>query len=159
MFGVKPTKIQKFRYIYCKHFQAVMNQEEFKKYVLSEAKKYLFSLENETPTNLNKIKENVNINVEETSSKPASINPSEVKKLAEEMKKINKVIDLRNPLIISEETSSETVTKKVEDKRTLDVDAINKNKHIGFQNEGEKNKWDRMLNYRVPTDDERSEKE
>jgi hypothetical protein len=137
-----------------------MNQEEFKKYVLSEAKKYLFSLENETPANnLDTIKESVNINTEETEFKPASINPSEVKKLAEEMKKINKVIDLRNPLIVSEETLSESVTKKVDDKRTLDVDAINKNKHIGFQNEGEKNKWERMLNYQVPTDEQRSEKE
>lgn len=137
-----------------------MTKEEFKKYVLAEAQKYLFSTENEIPADsLRVIKENVTISTEEVEFKPASINPSEVKKLAEEMKKINKVIDLRNPLIVSNETISENIEKKVEDKRTLNVDSINKNKHIGFQNEGEKSKWERMLNYNVPTDEERSEKE
>jgi len=137
-----------------------MNKEEFKKHVIAEAKKYLFSKENDTPT----IKENVNIEAAEV-AKP-SITASDIKRLAEEMKKINKKIDLRNPLISESEQS--LVGKILEEgdvhlttrdsaprERELNVDDINKKKHISLQNEGEKDKWNRMLNYNVPDDEER----
>lgn len=138
-----------------------MNKEEFKKYVIAEAKKYLFSTENETPAeNLNTIKESKDI-----TSKPATLewklNPSEIKKLAEEIKKLNKKIDLRNPLISeSDESLVETIInehKSTIRERQVDVDNINKKKHVPFQNEGEKDKWNRMLNYDVPADEERPE--
>lgn len=135
-----------------------MKNEDFKKYVLAEAQKYLFSKESEVPADVLKlIKENVVITT--TSIKPA-ITPSEVKKLAEEMKKINKVVDLRNPLIAeSDESLVESILNENKTKireRELDVDDINKKKHITYQNEGEKTKWERMLNYNIPNDEERS---
>jgi hypothetical protein len=41
--------------------------------------------------------------------------------------------------------------------RSVDVDDINKKKHLDFQNESEKNKWNRLLNYSTlkSDDDER----
>lgn len=133
-----------------------MNKEDFKKYVIAEAQKYLFSTENEIP--VNKIQEN---------SAPANtfipinegkLNPSEIKNLAEEIKKINKKIDLRNPLISeSNESFIETILSenKTIRERHVDVDDINKKKHTSFKNEGEKDKWNRMLNYNVPDDENR----
>ena len=130
-----------------------MTKEEFQRYVIAEAKKHLFSSENKAPA---AIKENVEI-----TAKPAeqsSINPADIKRLAEEIKKINKKIDLRNPLISeSNESLVDTIlneNKPIKD-RELDVDNINKKKHISFQNEGEKDKWNRMVKYTVPDDGER----
>lgn len=133
-----------------------MNKEEFKKYVISEATKYIFSKEEETPSEtLNTLKENVTISTEEVKANKPSISPSEIKKLAEEMKQINKKIDLRNPLISeSSESLVESIIKKNKN-APLDVDGINKKKHINFQNEGEKEKWNRMLNYNIPDDENR----
>jgi hypothetical protein len=142
-----------------------MNKEEFKKHVIAEAKKYLFSKESDVPAEtLKLIKENVSI--EATQVKP-TINASDIKRLAEEMKKINKTIDLRNPLISESEQS--LVGKILEEgdvhlttrdshirERELDVDDINKKKHISIQNEGEKDRWNRVLNYHIPDDEERS---
>ena len=129
-----------------------MTKEEFRKYVIAEATKYLFSNENEVSAKSPKtIKENV-----ENNSFP--VTASDIKNLAEEMKKINKKIDLRNPLI-SENNDSlvESIIKdnKKSAERQLDVDGLNKKKHIAFQNEGEKDKWNRMLKYNVPIDEER----
>jgi len=144
----------------------IMNKEEFKKHVIAEAKKYLFSKENEVPAEtLKTIKENVSIEVTEV-AKPA-ITAADIKRLAEEMKKINKTIDLRNPLISeSEKSLVGTILEEgdihlthkdsnLRKERELDVDDINKKKHISVQNEGEKDKWNRMLNYNVPNDEER----
>jgi hypothetical protein len=97
-----------------------------------------------------------------------NITPDQIKKLAEEMKKINKTIDLKNPLIselgngmlstvLSESTSKESLPKETPLKeRQLDVDSINKNKNIIHINENEKEKWKRMMNYNV-FDDENKE--
>jgi hypothetical protein len=130
-----------------------MNKIEFQKYVIAEAKKYLFSTENEVPAN-SPIQEST----EADSSSEEKLTPGQIKKLAEEIKKINKTIDLRNPLISeSNESLVETILNenKPGRERQLDVDGINKSKHVSFQNEGEKDKWNRMLKYNVPNDEER----
>lgn len=134
-----------------------MNKEDFKKYVIAEAKKHLFSTENEVPAKpLNVIKENTTIEANSENK----LNPLEIKNLAEEIKKINKKIDLRSPLISeSNESFVENILKENKAalrEREVDVDDINKKKHIGFQNEGEKDKWNRMMGYNVPTDEDRS---
>jgi hypothetical protein len=93
-----------------------------------------------------------------------SITPDQIKKLAEEMKQINKSIDLKNPLISKLSTSitssvlseSSNVTEKPIKERQLDVDGINKGKNIIHVNESEKDKWKRMMNYNV-FDDENKE--
>ena len=132
-----------------------MTKEEFKKYVIAEAQKYLFSQEEDKTVPTPKIiKEDAK---KKEQGKPG-IDPLDIKRLAEEIKKINKKIDLRNPLISeSGESLGESILK---DKSTIiqdreHVDEINKKKHINFQNEGEKDKWNRMLNYNVPDDENR----
>jgi hypothetical protein len=90
-----------------------------------------------------------------------NITPDQIKKLAEEMKKINKKIDLKNPLIselgqgvlstiLNEESSTKDSLIK---ERQLDVDGINKKKNVIHVNESEKDKWKRMMSYNVFDDE------
>lgn len=132
-----------------------MTKEEFRKYVIEEAKKHLFSNENVTPANA---QEPLNEGENKSTALKEGISPSDIKTLADEIKKINKKIDLRNPLIAEgNESLFESIMNKAKpvQERALDVDDINKKKHIGFQNESEKDKWNRMLNYNVPDDENR----
>lgn len=93
-----------------------------------------------------------------------SITPDQIKKLAEEMKKINKQIDLKNPLIseLGASIASSALNESESEKearlkeRQLDVDNINKKKNIIHVNESEKDKWKRMMDYNV-FDDENKE--
>lgn len=90
-----------------------------------------------------------------------SITPDQIRKLAEEMKKINKKIDLKNPLIselgqgvlstiLNEDSSNKDSQIK---ERQLDVDGINKKKNVIHVNESEKDKWKRMMSYNVFDDE------
>ena len=130
-----------------------MNQEEFRAYVIAEAKKYLTQETPKVSKEKPKVIESVVVPV-----KP-SIAVSDITRLVDEMKKINKSIDLRNPLIFEGEGSMvESIMQEGKDalrERELDVDGINKQKHISFQNEAEKEKWNRMLKYDVPNDENR----
>jgi len=91
-----------------------------------------------------------------------SITPDQIKKLAEEMKKINKKIDLKNPLIselgenmvssVLNECKDSDSNSNLKD-RQLDVDNINKKKNIIHVNESEKDKWKRMMNYNTFEDE------
>lgn len=121
-----------------------MNKDEFKKYVISEAKKYLFSTEQKA----SEVKP-VSESVEDVSK--TELSSSDIKKLAEEIKKINKKIDLRNPMISeSEEGIVDSILNEAKNlrERGLDVDSINKQKNVGYQNESEKDKWSRMLGHK-----------
>lgn len=131
-----------------------MNKEEFKKYVLTEAQKYLFEKDKTQPSPLKTIKEN---HVVPSKIEEGTIDPIQIKKLAEEIKKINKTIDLRNPLISeSEESLVESILNNaIPLKDRALVDDLNRKKHIAFQNEGEKTKWERMLKYNIPSDEDR----
>jgi hypothetical protein len=90
-----------------------------------------------------------------------SITPDQIRKLAEEMKKINKKIDLKNPLIselgqgvLSKMLNEDSSTKDSQIKeRQLDVDGINKKKNVIHVNESEKDKWKRMMSYNVFDDE------
>ena len=90
-----------------------------------------------------------------------NITPDQIKKLAEEMKKINKKIDLKNPLIselgqgvLSTILNEDSSTKDSQIKeRQLDVDGINKKKNVIHINESEKDKWKRMMSYNVFDDE------
>lgn len=131
-----------------------MTQEEFRKYVIEEAKKHLFSNENVAPASSPKP-------ISESENKPAplkeSISPSDIKTLADEIKKINKKIDLRNPLISEgNESLVETIMGKSKplQERQLDVDSINKNKDLNHKNESEKDKWSRMIGHKKFSEDD-----
>lgn len=142
-------------YLFKNKLTTIMDKEVFKKLVIEEAKKVIFEGQENSIT-------------EKTSSNTdvKGVTPSQVKALAEEMKKINKKIDLSNPLIsesvikVVDEAAKEEIEEINESEnslrdRELDVDSINKMKHIKFQNEGEKDTWKRMLGYNIPNDEER----
>lgn len=127
-----------------------MNKEEFKKYVISEARKHLFSTEQPSPK-VEQISESVD------NESTESVNVSDIKKLAEEIKKINKKIDFRNPLISeSSEGIVDTIMNEAKAlrEREVDVNGINKQKNLNYQNESEKDKWTRMLNHKKFEEDE-----
>jgi hypothetical protein len=77
-----------------------------------------------------------------------------VNTLINEMEGMNKSISSLSIGLDSKEVVEES-EKKASPKRDLDVNEHNKNKNIIHVNEGEKDKWNRMLKYEVPSDDER----
>ena len=105
-----------------------MNKAEFEKFVLDEVKKYL---------------PQKNIITEEAEQIGEEITADQIKQLVSEMKKINKKIDLRNPFIDPEGKLLENIipSQKVENKEML--------------NETQKNRWNRLLNYNIPNDENR----
>lgn len=87
------------------------------------------------------------------------ITPIQIKKLVDEMKKINKKIDLRNPMISESKDSilSDVLKEDISARnRELDVDEINRMKNVKHINENEKDKWKRMMKYDVPGDESRN---
>lgn len=128
------------KYLYKIMNKKVINQEQFRKLVIEEAKKFI-SEEASTP-----VKE-----VPKT-----KISFDKVESLINEMENMNKSIySLSIDLDINSSTEEliEESTKKIN--RDLDVNEHNKKKNILHVNEGEKDKWNRMLNYNVPSDDQR----
>lgn len=104
-----------------------MNKEEFKEFVIKSAKKYIS--ENTELQNNNLVKEaKIEANI--------SIDPKQIKILAEEMKKVNKKIDLRNPLI-----SPELFDIISEDKTVI--------------KESQKDRWQNLYSYNIPEDNNR----
>ncbi len=95
--------------------------------------------------------------------KSENITPDQIKKLVGEMKKINKKIDLRNPMIsesndsiVSSILEEDAKNKAVPRERQLDVNEINRKKNLGHISESEKDKWKRMMKYDVPDDESRN---
>ena len=136
-----------------------MNREEFKKFVLKEAEKYIFSNEEDVPAI---VKDNVKfeakaVKVNESKSTPKKVNVTldEIKNLAKEIGDINKSIDFDNPLISDSDIVSEGVKPSDILKRDADMEGYNKNKNIHHAKESEGDKWKRMLNYNIPGDNER----
>lgn len=138
-----------------------MNREEFKKFVIEEAKKYIFTPENEAPA---VAKESVDAKSEPVSKKELDVTPDEVKNLAEEIGKINKNVDFRNPFtfdeseIVSESVKAskpESIKPSEKIQRYDDMHEYNKKKDSKHINESEKDKWQRILNYKIPGDTDR----
>lgn len=116
----------------------VINEEQFKKLVINEAKKILSE----------EIK-----NVPKAECK-RTVTFDKVESLIKEMNDMNKSITSIN-LDIKEEIIEEIEKLKERPNRGLDVIKHNKNKKITHVNEVEKDKWSRMLNYKIPSDNER----
>jgi hypothetical protein len=148
-----------------------MDSKEFEKFVVDSAKKYIFENEEldekktilkapEAPKSAEKKlpklekpsfkKAGKNVNkllpkapkAPETNSVAAeSVSPDKIKLLAEEMKKINKKIDLRNPLISPElfDIISEEKTVPKEEKPILKEEKLER--------------WKNLYNYEIPKDD------
>ena len=116
-----------------------INEAQFRKLVIAEAKKV--------------------ISEEETTAAKAEpkrkITFDKVETLINEMEIMNKSISSLSIELDSKKEVVEEAEEKKGPNRDLDVNEHNKNKNITHVNEGEKDKWNRMLNYNVPSDDER----
>jgi hypothetical protein len=127
-------------------FEGVEVQEEEKK-ILKQPEPPKLTKPSFTKKNVNKlpkepkepkepkIPKSVSID-EDAVIKEGILSPDKIKILAEEMKKINKKIDLRNPLI-----SPELFDIIAEDKKIVDED--------------QSNRWKNLYNYEIPKDESR----
>jgi len=123
----------------------IINEEQFKKLVIKEAKK-IFSED----------KKSIPAVEVKTESKRLSID--EVDNLIKEMEEMNTSITSLSLSILdeSENVSEETIEESKEGPdRTLDVIEHNRKKNINHVNENEKDRIKRMLNYNVPKDEDR----
>ena len=120
----------------------VINEEQFRKMVIEEAKKFI-SEEEATPAK---------------TVKPESkrkITFDKVESLISEMKGMNKSISSLSIDVDSEEKTSVEEGWKPQQNRDLDVNEHNKKKSFNHVNENEKDRIKRMLDYNVPKDEER----
>lgn len=122
----------------------VINESQFRKLVISEAKKIIVSENEEKETSNNKRRITFS-NVESLISEMESMNTSIMKTLMDG-ESVKEVVSE------SEDPVGMWTPKK---ERDLNPIEHNKKKNIMHVSEGEKDKWNRMLNYRIPSDDER----
>jgi len=108
-----------------------MKNKEFKQYIIKEASKYF---DGKPVIKTNKQKKQIKEN-----DYSKDITPKEIKQLVKEMRKINKRIDLREPLIKKEFFEKIKKTDKNQD----------------IINEEYKQRWKDLYNYSVPTDEKR----
>jgi len=75
-----------------------------------------------------------------------NVSPEQVEKLVQEIKKINKKIDLRNPLLTEETTSivDSVITEDKKEKKSKEKEAIKENKEV--------NRWKNLTEYKTFTD-------
>lgn len=114
--------------------------------VINEAKKFIDEGDKSTPENIN------------TEKSKRKITFDKVESLINEMDNMNcsisKIeldnISPENGIQIMEEEKSE-----ISEKRSMNIDEHNKKKDFKHTNEGEKDKWKRMLDYQIPKDEER----
>ena len=125
----------------------VINEKQFRKLVIEEAKKYISEEEVSAE------------NVKSESKRKVTFD--KVESLINEMEGMNKSIsslsmDIDKSELIgspkSEDTSSTWTPNK---NRDLDVNEHNSKKNVNRMNEEEKGKWNRMMNYNIPSDEER----
>jgi hypothetical protein len=127
----------------------VINESQFRKLVISEAKKIMISEGEDKASAENsefKSKRKVTFEgIESLIDKMQGMNKSIASIIEEES------VNSSGELIEGQQT--ETWVPKQE--RDLNPIEHNKKKNIMHVNEGEKDKWNRMLNYKIPSDDER----
>lgn len=122
----------------------IINEEQFRKLVISEAKK-IFSEEENSPA--------PEKNIAPVLKKKLTFD--KVESLIKEMEQMPKSI-----MSISFDDEVLGTPTIVEDKskkpnRDLDVNEHNKKKNVIHVNEGEKDKWSRMMKYQIPSDENR----
>ena len=120
-----------------------INEEQFRKIVISEAKKFL-SEESSTPEKKSEPEYKRRVTFDKVESL--------IKEIEQMPKSIMSISFDDNVNSDSLNISEEAVNKP---NRDLDVIEHNKKKNVLHVNEGEKDKWTRMLNYKIPTDDQR----
>jgi len=122
----------------------VINEEQFRKLVIIEAKKIL-SEEEGSPT--------PEKNVAPVSKRGLTFDRVEsLIKEMEQMPKSIKSISFDDEVF---DTPTIVENKSKKPNRGLDVNEHNKKKNIIHVNEGEKDKWSRMMKYQIPSDENR----
>lgn len=123
----------------------IINEEQFRKLVVNEAKKLM--------------SEEANLPMIEEGKIKRKITFDKVESLIKEMENSNKSItsiNLSDELYTDkEEVIKESKEEKNKPNRNLDVLEHNRKKDFKHINEGEKDKWNRMLNYEIPSDEDR----
>lgn len=110
-----------------------MNNKEFEKFIIETATKYLGSDSDSKKPDT----------IKEQAGEAVEVSAEQVKLLAEEMKKINKKIDLRNPLISPEffdKVKQESICESKKEEKPLVT-------------EQEKARWQNIYNYSIPKDE------
>lgn len=123
----------------------VINEEQFKKLVINEAKRLFSESKKSAPV------------VKKIETKPKRLTIEAVENLIKEMEGLNTSIN-KLSLSILDESKIELNNKPDTlegPKRSLDVIEHNKNKNINHVNENEKETWNRMMKYKVPKDEDR----
>ena len=118
-----------------------MDSKELEKYVLQKARQFMIESKEVKPDK-KVVKESVEPKPEVISS---ITSPKQIRQLAEEMKRLNKTIDLRNPLI---NPSGEDIINNI-----LEEDKKPEAKPI--VEESTKNRWKTLLDYQIPNDEKR----
>jgi len=123
----------------------IINEEQFRKLVIKEAKKIFSEDVKSTPA----------MESGKVESKRLSID--EVESLIKEMEEMNTSITSLSLSLLgeSEAASEEAIEESKGPNRDLDVNEHNKNKNYKHINENEKDRIKRMLNYNVPKDEDR----
>jgi len=120
----------------------VINKDQFRKLVIEEAKK-IMSEDKEI--------------IKESTDDKFSFN--KVENLIKEMEGINKSISSIDMIDPTDKEISKEVIKEEEYKNPIKKDSnmkeYNNGKNVLHTNEGEKEKWNRMLKYEIPKDNER----
>lgn len=122
----------------------VINEEQFRKLVISEAKKFL-SEEKNSPA--------PEKNIAPTSKRKVTFD--KVESLIKEMEQMPKSIKSISFDDVADNSNNIVEAKSKKPNRDLDVIEHNKKKNIIHVNEGEKDKWSRMMNYQIPSDENR----
>ena len=122
----------------------VINEEQFRKLVISEAKKFLAEEEKSTTPEKNIAPES-----------KRKITFDKVESLIKEMEQMPKSItSISFDDEVADNSTDITEGAKKPD-RDLNVIEHNKKKNVLHVNEREKDKWNRMLSYKIPSDEER----
>ncbi|MEK6829893.1 MAG: hypothetical protein AABY15_07270 [Nanoarchaeota archaeon] len=118
----------------------VINEEQFRKLVIREAKKIL--------------SEEI-IQKEDKKEAPASKRKVTFEKVESLIKEIEGMSKSISSIKIEDGDVKLVISEKKTVKRDVDMDEYNKKKNVIHVNENEKDKWNRMLNYKIPSDNER----
>lgn len=118
-----------------------INEEQFRKLVIREASKFLSEGKSAT-TKTQEPKANRRVTFDKVES------------LISEIEGINKSI---SSISFDDVSESEVLSegRKVDSKRNLDVIEHNSKKNVNHSSEKEKDKWNRMLKYNIPSDENR----
>jgi hypothetical protein len=124
----------------------IINEEQFKKLVISEAQKIM--------------SEESSAAISGENSEPKSkrkVTFSNVESLIKEMEKMPKsILSISKDVLDNSSNEGEIKETWVPNKdRDLDPITHNQKKNIMHVNETEKDKWKRMLGYNIPSDEER----